>query len=87
MLQPVFGELDQLTDIVTFPGEDLFALVSAGPTVLDSTQLNAGFEDALFVVQDVEGIWDGHELTLDITWTWGGAQLWLRITSAALPSF
>ena len=49
--------------------------------MLDGSVLNSGFDGVIFEVDDADGIWDGDELTLDLTWTFGGLELWLRLTS------
>ncbi|MCY1055490.1 hypothetical protein [Nannocystis sp. SCPEA4] len=82
LLQPLQGELDPVTGAITFPGERVFMRVAAGETDIDST-LMPGFEDALFVTPNIEGYWDGTNLTLDLDWAYssGGLQFSIELTT------
>lgn len=81
MLQPVSGEWSRSTGVVTFPGKELFATISTGAITLGGEPLSPGLDDALFVVEGAQGVWDGSRLTLDLPWRRDGLALSLHITT------
>ncbi|MCY1011509.1 hypothetical protein OV079_39300 [Nannocystis pusilla] len=82
LLQPVLGELNQRTGLVTFSDADLFATVSTGGVTLDGMPLSAGVDGAVVVVDGARGTWNGQQLQLDLNWSSQGMSLWLRITGS-----
>ncbi|WP_434420689.1 hypothetical protein [Nannocystis pusilla] len=67
-LQPARGQLVTSTDVVTFPNDDLYAVLSSSSTDLGVNTINGGFQDRLMVIENMSGTWDGTELTLNIEW-------------------
>lgn len=85
LLQPVLGEVNKQTKgkdkVVTFPGEDLFVTISAGPTTLDGMPLSAGVDREVFVIEDIQGTMYDHKLTLDLHWETEFMSAWIQITA------
>lgn len=81
MLQPVLGQWERTTGIVTFPGKDLFATISTGEITLDGAPLSSGLDRSLFEVEGAHGTWDGRQLALDLPWRKDGLSLSLQINA------
>ena len=81
MLQPVLGQWDRTTGIVTFPDKDLFATISTGDITLDGGPLSSGLARSLFEVEGAHGTWDGRQLTLELPWRKDGVSLSLQINA------
>ncbi|PCC71481.1 hypothetical protein SAMN02745121_01022 [Nannocystis exedens] len=67
-LQPAKGQLVTSTDAITFPTDNLYAVLSSSSTDLGANTINSGFEDRFVVIENLSGTWDGTELTLNIEW-------------------
>ena len=81
MLQPVLGQWERRTGLVTFPGEDLFATISTGEVTLDGALISHGLDHVLFEVEHAQGKWDGQQLTLELPWRKDGLAMSLQLTS------
>ena len=81
MLQPVLGQWERASGLVTFPGKDLFATISTGVVKLDGEPMSSGLDHALFEIEDATGTWDGRELALELPWRKDGLSLSLQITA------
>lgn len=79
MLQPVLGQWERTTGLVTFPGKDLFATVSTGAITLDGGSASSGLDHVVFEVEGAQGMWDGQQLALDLPWRKDGVSLSLQI--------
>ena len=80
MLQPVLGELNPVTGVVTFPGKDLFVTISTGVTSLDGMPVSSGLDRKLIVIEDAAGRWNGRQLSLDLNWRSREASLSVQVT-------
>ncbi len=75
LLQPVMGTWYRGTEVVSFPDDDFFIAVSAGPTSVGTVTVNSGFENVVFLVESPDASFDGVELSLGFEWQQYGLEL------------
>ncbi|WP_434422859.1 hypothetical protein [Nannocystis pusilla] len=81
LAQPAHGEFSPRSGVVSFPTDALYLSITTGEVTLDGVTVNAGGDAGLFMVDGVRGVWNGQQLTLDITWANAPVSIWLHATA------